>query len=151
MNRERRRPAAIVLVANALIWVAFLLLTPPLTQSEFDAIKVERNRRDADPGFELITHEPVIVAARRLDTYAPDTVPERLLQIAAGPAIQLMAAVVVPADYGTAHATRRESHIVAAGGVILSAIFWTAIGVVVSSLVRRAWSLAGISDSACRR
>ena len=67
-----RRSAAIAVAANVLVWILFLIVTPPLTASEFDAIQAERNRRDADSGLDLMTHEPVIVAGRMLSSYGAE-------------------------------------------------------------------------------
>jgi hypothetical protein len=131
-----RRSAAIAGAANVLVWILFLIVTPPLTASEFDAIQAERNRRDADSGLDMITHEPVMVAGRKLGTYGATTVSERLLQISALPAIEWTAFVTVPWRYGPARATLRESQVVAAGGFILSTAFWTAFAPALSSLVR---------------
>jgi hypothetical protein len=131
-----RRSAAIAVAANVAAWSLFLLATPALTASQFDAIQIERTRRDADSGLDLITHEPVIVAGRMLGTYGADGVSERLLQIFASPAIEWTAAVAVPWRYGPARATRGESYIVAAGGFVLSAAFWAAFAPAVSSFIR---------------
>jgi hypothetical protein len=131
-----RRSAVIAVAANVVVWILFLIVTPPLTASEFDAIQAERNRRDADSGLDLITHEPVIVAGRMLGTYGADRLSERLLQIFASPAIEWTAFVTVPWRYGPARATRLESQAVAAGGFVLSAAFWAAFAPALTSLVR---------------
>jgi hypothetical protein len=131
-----RRSAAVAVAANVVVWILFLIVTPALTASDFDAIQAERNRRDADSGIDLVTHEPVIVAGRMLGTYGADGVAERLLQIFASPAIEWFAFLTVPSKYGPARAARRESNVVAAGGFILSAAFWTAFAPAAISLVR---------------
>jgi hypothetical protein len=133
-----RRSAMIAVAANIVVWTVFLAATPSLTASEFDAIQAERNRRDADSGMDFITHEPVIVAGRMFSTYGAFGVSERLLQIFAMPAIEWIALLTVPWEYGPARATRAESYIVAAGGVVLSTAFWAAFAPAVGSLVR-AW------------
>lgn len=138
-----RRSAAIAVAANVVVWVGFLIVTPPLTGSDFDAIQVERNRRDADSEIELSTHEPLIVAGRPLSTYGALNSSERVFQIFALPAVQWTAFVTVPWPYGPARATRRESYFVAAGGFVLSAAFWAALALAVSSLIRfwrRRWA-----------
>ena len=137
-----RRSAAIAIVANAVVWILFMIVTPPLTASQFAAIQAERDRRDADSGIDLVTHEPVIVAGRMLSTYGADAVSERLLQIFASPAIEWTAFLTVPWEYGPARATRRESYIIAAGGFFLSTAFWAAFATAVSSLVR-SWRRRG--------
>lgn len=131
-----RRSAEIAVAANVLVWILFLIVTPSLTASDFEAIQSERNRRDADSGMDLITHEPVIVAGRMLGTYGADGLSERLLQIFASPAIQWTALLTVHWRYGPARATRRESFIVAAGGFVLSSAFWAAFAPAVSTLAR---------------
>lgn len=131
-----RRSAAIAVATNVVVWVLFLIVTPPLTASEFDSIQAERNRRDGDRGIDLITHEPVIIAGRMLSTYGADGVSERLLQIFASPAIEWVGFVTVPWRYGPARATRGESSLVAAGGFVLSTAFWAAFAPLVSSLGR---------------
>ena len=131
-----RRSAAFAVATNVVVWVLFLIVTPPLTASEFDSIQAERNRRDGDRGIDLITHEPVIVAGRMLSTYGADGVSERLLQIFASPAIEWVAFATVPWRYGPARATRGESSLVAAGGFVLSTAFWAAFAPLVSSLGR---------------
>jgi len=131
-----RRSAAFAVAVNIMVWILFLLVTPPLTASEFEAIQAERNRLDADAGIDLITHEPVIVAGRMVSTYGAHGISERLLQIFASPAIEWTAFVTVPWRYGPARATRGESCIVAMGGFVLSAAFWAAFAPAVSSLVR---------------
>ena len=136
--RERlRRSAALAVAVNVAVWVLFLIVTPPLTPSAFDSIQAERNRRDADSGIDLVTHEPVIVAGRMLSTYGADNLSEKLLQIAALPAIEWIALLTVPPwQYGPALATRRESYIVAAGGFLLSSAFWATFASAVCSIVR---------------
>lgn len=37
------------------VWVLFLIVTPPLTASDFDSTQAERNCRDGDRGIDLIT------------------------------------------------------------------------------------------------
>ena len=133
-----RRSVAIAVAANIAVWLLFLTATPPLTVSQFGAIQAERNRRDADSGMDFTTHEPVIVAARTLNTYGAFGLSERLLQIFALPAVEWTALLTVPWKYGPARATRAESYIVAAGGFILSTAFWTAFAPAVSALVRAA-------------
>lgn len=133
-----RRSAAIAAAANIAVWLLFLIATPPLTATEFDAHQAERDRRDADSGMDLITHEPVIVAGRVLPTFYALNTSESLLQIFAGPAIDWTALLTVPWKYGPARATRAESYIVAAGDFILSTAFWTALAQGGSSVVRTA-------------
>jgi hypothetical protein len=130
-----RRSSVIAVAANALVWMLFLAVTPPLTPTEFDAILVERNRRDSGSGLELMTHEPIIVAGRMLGTYGAEGPAERLLQIVASPAIVWTAFLAVPSSYGPARATRAESYVIAAGGLILSSAFWAAFAPAVSSLI----------------
>jgi hypothetical protein len=133
-----RRSAVIAVAANIAVWILFLATTPSLTASEFGAIQAERNRRDADSGMDLITHEPVIVAGRMLSAYGAFGVSERLLQIFAAPAIEWSALLTVPWKYGPARATRGESYLVAAGAFLLSTAFWAAVAPAAGSVVR-AW------------
>jgi hypothetical protein len=129
-----RRSAMFGVAANAAAWAAFLIAVPPLAPSDFERIHAERMRRDAESGFDLNTHEPVIVAARPHGSYL-DNGTELLLEIFAGPAIQWTASLTVPMGYGAARATRRESFIVAGGGFILSTAFWAALAPAVSSVI----------------
>jgi hypothetical protein len=135
--RQRvRRSAAVAIAANAAVWFAFLLLTPPLTSSEFADIARERARRDADSGIDLTSHEPVIVAGRLVGTYGSIHAMDRPLNLVAGPAIAYVAFLVVPMEYGTSNANRRESLIVAGAAFVLSTAFWAAFAPGVTSLVR---------------
>jgi len=131
-----RRSAMVGVAANAAAWAAFLIAVPPLTPADFELNLSERARRDAESGLHLITHQPVIVAARPHVTYFPDNGGDLLLEIFAEPAIVWTASLTVPPKYGGALATRRESFIIAGGGFILSAAFWVALAPAVSSTVR---------------
>jgi hypothetical protein len=147
-----RRSAMFGIAANAAAWTAFLIGVPPLTPSDFELIHAERTRRDAESSVHWITHEPVIVAARRHAIYLSDNSTDLLLAIFAGPAIHWTASLTVPMRYGAARATRRESLIVAGGGFILSTAFWAALVSAVSSGFTRVWRLrCEISTCACRR
>jgi hypothetical protein len=135
--RRLRRSAAIAVAVNTLVWIAFLVVTPKLTSADFEAIQAERIRIDADSDMDLATHEPVIVAARMLGSYGAEERLDRLLGLFAGPAITWAAMVIVPVEYGTSRATRRESYYVAIVAFTLSTAFWLAFAPALSSGVRR--------------
>lgn len=135
-RRRLRRSAAIAVVANAAVWVAFLLLTPPLTLAQFVEIDSERARREADSAMTLMSHQPVIVAGRMVGTYWSINIMDRPLHLFAGPAIQYAALIVVPIRYGTANATRPESFVIAGAAFVLSTAFWAVFAPGVTSLAR---------------
>lgn len=54
----------------------------------------------------------------------------------AGPAIDYAAFFVVPIEYGTQNATRRESYVVAGVAFVLSTSFWAAFPPLIGSVVR---------------
>jgi hypothetical protein len=145
--RERmRRSSAIAMGANALVWFAFLLVVPPLTPAEFDAVARERAQRDASTGgLDLITHEPIIVAARMHYTYGSETVPDRFLGLFAGPAIDAAALLIVPIKYGGARATRSESFTIAAAAFVFSTAFWAAVPSLVGTTMRIVRRIGGVS------
>jgi hypothetical protein len=142
------RAAAIVVAANAIAWFGFLAVHPPLTQAQFAEIDAERARRDQDSGLDLVTHEPIIVAARMHYTYPPDGIADRLLALAAEPAISWAALHVVPYQYGTANATEHESFTIAALAFVLSTAFWAVFPSAIGAVVR-GWR--AISSRARRR
>jgi hypothetical protein len=130
------RAAVIAVAANVVAWIGFLAVHPPLTPAQFAEIDAERTRRDRDSGIDLATHEPIIVAARMHYTYPPEGVADRLLALAAEPAITWAALHVVPYQYGTAYATRRESFTIAATAFVLSTAFWAVFPSAIGAVVR---------------
>lgn len=145
--RERvRRSSAIAMAANALVWCAFLLVVPPLTPAEFAAVAHERAQRDASTGgLDLLTHEPIIVAARMHYTYGSHIMPDRFLGLFAGPAIDAAALLVVPMKYGGARATRSESFAIAAAAFVFSTAFWAAFPPLAGPPMRIVRRIGGVS------
>jgi hypothetical protein len=130
------RVAAIAVAANIVAWIGFLAVHPPLTPAQFAEIDAERARRNQDSGIDLTTHEPIVVAARMHYTYPPDGVADRLLALAAEPAIEWAALHIIPYQHGTANATKRESFIIAATAFVLSTAFWVVFPSAIGGLVR---------------
>jgi hypothetical protein len=64
------RDAAICALANILVWLSFLTFSTPLDDTEFIRLDRERVQRDANQGgLDLVTDQPIIVAARWHGTF----------------------------------------------------------------------------------
>jgi hypothetical protein len=140
MSRPRQRAsraAAICVLANALVWMAFLVFSPPLGDEQFARVETERRQRDAHPGhLEWATDQPIVVAARWHGTFGAMNFADWLLTVSAEPAIAFADLLIVPSGYKGIHATKRESFAVAGLGFALSTGFWVAFGDVTSALRR---------------
>lgn len=79
-----RRSTASAVAANTIVWIAFLIVAPPLTPTEFERIHAAWNPRDAGSGLGRMSHEPVIVAGRVHRTYGAEDRTDRLLGLFAG-------------------------------------------------------------------
>jgi hypothetical protein len=131
------RAAAICALANVLVWTSFLTFSTPLDDAEFSRIDRERVQRDANQGgLDLVTDQPIIVAARWHGTFGAMNFADWLLSLFAAPAIGFAELLVVPSRYIGIDATKRESYAVAGIGFVLSTGFWVAFGDVVSALRR---------------
>jgi hypothetical protein len=141
-RQRASRAAAICVLANVLVWVSFLIFSPPLDDAEFDRVESERRQRDAEAGsghLDLVTHQPIVVAARWHGTFGAVSFADWLLTLFAGPAIGFAELLIVPSRYigiYGIHATKRESFAIAGFGFVLSTGFWVASGDVVSALRR---------------
>ena len=136
-RQRASRAAAICALANVLVWLSFLTLSTPLDDAEFSRIDRERVQRDANQGgLDLITDQPIIVAARWHGTFGALNFADGLLTLFAGPAIGFTELLIVPSRYIGIDATKRESFAIAGIGFVLSTGFWIAFGDVVSALRR---------------
>lgn len=131
------RATLLCVIANVLVWMAFLLFNPPLSESEFAEITARRAGQSQD-GFDLIDHAPIVVAGRWSGTYGAVNNADRALSFVADPAVMFTNSLVVPPRYIGSEATRGESWVTAGVGFVLSTSFWTAFGGGVSAL-RRAY------------
>ena len=135
-RRRGSRGAVVCAAANTAVWLAFLS-TATLSQSEFQQIAARRVEIDsARGGMNFITDQPIVVAARWSGTFGAVNVPDRLLNLSAGPAIGFANMVIVPARYADS-ATRGESYAVAGLAFFLSTAFWIAAGGLAPRLIRR--------------
>jgi hypothetical protein len=137
------RAVAVCTIANVIVWLSFLAITPELPASEFRRIDAERAKRDADSGLDLITDQPIVVAGRWHGTFGAFTAADRLLTLFAAPAIAFSAMLIVPVRYIGIDATKRESVAIAGLGFVLSTAFWTAVGGTASGLRRKSRARAG--------
>jgi hypothetical protein len=123
--------------ANALIWVVFLVFAVRVDPAEFQRIAAERARRDAHQGMDLMSHTSIVVVGRWVGTYGSWNFADRLLTLAAGPAIYFSRLLIVPIDYfGIDGNTKNESLGIAASGFLLSTAFWAAIGEVTTAFAK---------------
>jgi hypothetical protein len=136
-QRRISRAAVVCTLANVLVWLLFLTVTPPLDSAEFSRVERERVQRDADRGgIDLITDQPIVVAARWHGTFGAVNFADWLLSLFAAPAIGFAELLIVPSRYMGIDATKRESFAIAGLGFVLSTGFWLAFGDVVSALRR---------------
>jgi hypothetical protein len=136
-RQRASRAAAICALANVLVWLSFLTLSTPLDDAEFTRIDSERVQRDTNQGgLDLVTDQPIIVAARWHGTFGAVNFADGLLTLFAGPAIGFTELLIVPSRYIGTDATKRESFAIAGIGLVLSTGFWVAFGDVVSALRR---------------
>jgi hypothetical protein len=137
-RQRASRAAAICALANVLVWMSFLTFSTPLDDAEFSRIDRERVQRDANrAGLDLVTDQPIIVAARWHGTFGAVNFADRLLSLFAAPAIGFAELLIVPSRYIGIDATKRESFAIAGIGFALSTGFWVAFGNAASALRRR--------------
>jgi hypothetical protein len=122
-------------IANVLVWVAFLVFNPPLTESEVADINARRGDQD---GLDIIDDAPIVVAGRWSGTWGAVNTADYALHAAAGPAVTFAELLVVPPLYIGSNATRGESYVIAGVGFVLSTSFWLAVGGAISAF-RRAY------------
>lgn len=131
------RATLLCVVANVLVWIAFLLFNPPLPESEFVEIAANRARADqSGDSLDLITDQPIVVAGRWSGTYGSVNTADRALGFFAGPAVMFMNFLVVPPRYIGSDATKSESWVTAGVGFVLSTSFWMAVGGGMSAIRR---------------
>lgn len=131
------RAATACALVNALVWLSFVTVTPPLDGVEFGRVENERVQRDPDPGrLDLVTDRPIVVAGRWHGTFGAMNLADWLLSLLAGPAIEFAALVVVPSRFIGLDATKGESYAIAGLGLVLSTAFWLAFGDMVTALGR---------------
>ena len=135
-----RRATAILVATNCLAWLSYLVLTPPLPDSEFDAIIRQRADRDArllEGGVDIIHDGPSVLAARE-HGFWPVNHSHHFLLLMSGPAIGFAELHVVPARYLTTRPTSAESYWIAAIAVVLSTAWWTTVGGL-AAWIRSVW------------
>jgi hypothetical protein len=132
------RATLLCVVANVLVWISFLIFTPPLTASEFAEISAHRAGQDSRNGFDVdIVHDvPIVVAGRWSGTWGAVNAADYALHLFAGPAVIFAELLVVPPSYSGNYATKGESYVIAGVGFVLSTSFWTAFGGGISALRR---------------
>jgi len=129
------RAAAICALANVLVWASFLTFNPRLDDAEFSRIERQRLQRDTGlGGLDLVTDQPIVVAARWHGTFGAVNFADWLLGVFAAPAISFADAIVVPPRYSGTDATKRESYVIAVTGFVLSTGFWVSFGDAVTAL-----------------
>jgi hypothetical protein len=128
------RAGRLAVLANAIVWTAFLIVTPSLDPSEFARIDADRETKS---GFDFIHDAPTVVAARWHGTYGAVNAADMLLSFAAAPAIAFAQLLVVPPPQVGAAATRGESFVIALLAFVLSTAFWFVAGAWVEVLIRR--------------
>ena len=137
--RRLSRAAAFCALANVAVWVAFIALTPPVEDSEFQRIAAERRQLDAGSGpITFVTDVPTILAGRWHGTFGAVNFPDRLLSLFNLGAAGFVELLVVSPRYMGAGPTRGESFAIAGVAFILTTAFWIAFGGAISAL-RRLW------------
>jgi hypothetical protein len=125
------RAMVIAVGINCAAWTAFLVLTPPLSESEFAAIA--SRRAQWDPG-DLVSDQATVVAGRAFNRFS---LAEKPLMLTAGPAVLASTLYVVPVRYPGSLPTRNESYVIALTSLVLSSAFWITIGGVIASVRAR--------------
>jgi hypothetical protein len=128
------RATFLCVVANVLVWISFLIFTPPLTASEFAEISAHRAAQD----FDIVHDVPIVVAGRWSGTWGAVNAADYALHLIAGPAVAFAELLVVPPSYSGNYATKGESYAIAGMAFVLSTSFWMAVGGGFSAL-RRAY------------
>lgn len=129
------RAAALCALANVVVWASFLIVSPPLDDAEFRRLETRRLQSDAaSGGIDLTTDQPRVAAARWHGTFGALNAADRLLTLAAAPAIEFAVLAIVPARYLDVAETKRESFAIAGLGFALSTAIWFACGNMASSL-----------------
>jgi hypothetical protein len=86
-RRRLSRAATVLILLNTIIWISYLIVTPPLAMSEFEQIEAERTLRDAGTGgLDFVTHAPTVVAGRWHGTFGAVNVADSWLTLFAFPA-----------------------------------------------------------------
>ena len=129
--RQRTSRAAVVCVlANVLVWLSFLAVTPPLDDAHFSRVERARAQSDMDSdGLDIVEDGPIVVAARWHGTFGGVNFADWLLGVFAGPAIGFAEELIVPSRYVgifAEYATKPESFEIAGIGFVLSTCFWVA-------------------------
>jgi len=125
-----RRATAILVAANCLAWLSYIVFTPAMPDSEFDSIIRQRADDDArwlEGGVDIIHDGPSVLAARE-SGFWPVNPSHRFLLLMSGPAIGFAELHVVPAGYLTTRPTRAESYWIAVIAFVLSTAWWTTVG-----------------------
>lgn len=121
------RGALIAVAINCAAWAAFLVLTPLVSDTEFQQIADQRAARDAGAHF-LISDQPTVMASRWFGGFRSMPASERLLFLMAGVPVLLASEAIVPVRYIGDPPTRGESWIIAAIGFTASTAFWGCAG-----------------------
>jgi hypothetical protein len=126
----------VCVVANVLVWIAFLVFNPPLTASEFAEISAHRAGQDSRSGYDIVTDVPIVVAGRWSGTWGALNAADYALHVFAGPAVLFAELLVVPPFYSGDYATKGESYVIAGVCFVLSTSFWAAFGGGISAFRR---------------
>jgi hypothetical protein len=119
------RTGDVAVLANAIIWIAFLIATPALDRSELARIDHEREMKS---GFDFIHDAPIVVAARWHGTFGAVNTADMQLSFAAAPAITFAQLLAVPPPQVGAAAKGEESFVIALLAFVLSTAFWYIAG-----------------------
>jgi hypothetical protein len=136
------RATLVCVVANVLVWIAFLVFNPPLTKAEW-AEMTRPPEQDAHAaaqgaGLDIVDDAPLVVAGRWSGTFGSVSTSDYFLGLFAGPPVTFAWLLVVPPRYPTSYrsTTEGESYVVAGVGFVLSTAFWVAFGGGISALRR---------------
>jgi hypothetical protein len=128
----------VLVVANVLVWISFLVFNPQRPESEFAEITARRAGQGSQDGLDIIDDAPIIVAGRWSGTFGAVNAADYALHLSAGPAVTFAEWIVVPPLSIGSDATKGESYVIAGVAFVLSTSFWTAFGGSISAL-RRAY------------
>jgi uncharacterized membrane protein YfcA len=70
LSERVTRATLVCVIANVLVWIAFLVFNPPLPESEFAEITARRAGQSRDGlDLDLIDHAPIVIAGRWSGTF----------------------------------------------------------------------------------
>jgi hypothetical protein len=134
------RATAILVAANCLAWLSYVVVTPPMPGIELDAIPRQRAADDArwlDGRVNGIHDGPSVLAARE-SGFWPVNPSHRFLLLMSGPVIGFAELQVVPSRYLGTRPTSGESYWIAGIAFVLSTAWWTTVGGLVA-WIRSVW------------